>query len=199
MICLLCICMTFVTCYYCYHYIINYTLLISDHQMMHSSQHFQKSSWWRNASHYVSYHILNAFSCPCLTGALYQSFCFFYISDHISKEIGLFVGGGQGKGQVHSLLLVLLNCTDKCIIFLTTTTVLYLMQVVLFCLCDKPTIGLCLIFSAYCMVSVCSDIQPVAASSILFKKGRTTLHKGQLKKQIYKIVFYLTVLILWHK
>lgn len=90
----------------------------------------------------LTYHNLNAFPCPCLTGALYQSyfFFFFYISDHISKEIGLFVGGGQGKGQVHSLLLVLLNCTDKCIIFLTTATVLYLMQVVLFCLCDKPTI-----------------------------------------------------------
>lgn len=92
----------------------------------------------------LTYHDLNAFPCPCLTGALYQSyfffFFFFYISDYISKEIGLFVGGGWGKGQVHSLLLVLLNCTDKCIIFLTTTTVLYLMQIVLFCLCDKPTI-----------------------------------------------------------
>lgn len=49
----------------------------------------------------LTYHNLNAFPCPCLTGALYQSsfFFFFYISDHISKEIGLFVCGGRaGKG-----------------------------------------------------------------------------------------------------
>lgn len=84
-------------------------------------------------------------------------FLFYNISDHFSKEIfGFwFVCGGKA---VHSLLLVLLNCTDKCIIFLTTTTVLYLMQVVLFCLCDKPTIWPLFNLSAHCMVSVCSDI-----------------------------------------
>lgn len=91
----------------------------------------------------LTYHNLNAFPCPCLTGALYQSSFFSFFTFLITFQrrlVCLFVGGGQGKGQVHSLLLVLLNCTDKCIIFLTTTTVLYLMQVVLFCLCDKPTI-----------------------------------------------------------
>lgn len=106
----------------------------------------------------LTYHILNAFSCPCLTGTLSKLFLFFFTFLIIFQRWLSFWFVVGGEGQVHSLLLVLLNCTDKCIIFLTTTTVLYLMQVVLFCLCDKPTIWPLFNLSAHCMVSVCSDI-----------------------------------------
>lgn len=123
----------------------NLDLLISDHQKLHSSKCLPCRLSSVKCQIMLSCHILNACSCPRLTGALYQnSFLWSYF-----KFVCL-------RGRVHSLF-VLLNCTDVYNIF-DHYNCFVLNAGCAFVYVTNLKSGLCLIFSAYCMVSVCSDI-----------------------------------------